>query len=183
VLFTTFRAFMSRSRRMFGMASKGGEARAGGVGGGDRVGEAGIGVRTRSLLSLRLLVSLRSGLHLHLGSSLISRLPGHALSNHSAHAFLRLLSSSPTRRQYMPPRTIRFSPAQRRHAVSSLFALTALGAVVTVTAAQLLPCPVRKHRVRFADDGSSPDAPPTMSGPPIVERRPRRWIEEKSHVA
>ncbi|KAH6915246.1 hypothetical protein BKA70DRAFT_1258433 [Coprinopsis sp. MPI-PUGE-AT-0042] len=68
---------------------------------------------------------------------------------------------------------------QRRSFVSSLFGFTFAAAVVTVSASQLLPCPARAHKHRFADSdeeaGGKFEAKEVVS----VTKRPRRWIEEK----
>ncbi|KAJ6509978.1 hypothetical protein C8R47DRAFT_964502 [Mycena vitilis] len=74
-------------------------------------------------------------------------------------------------------RALRFS--QRRQFVSSLFGLTFLGAVVTVSASNILPCPARPTKGRYADS----DVEGGISGGEEVRRvtvakRPRRWIEE-----
>jgi hypothetical protein len=72
-------------------------------------------------------------------------------------------------------RALRLTPAQRRSATTSLFAATALAAVLSVSAAAL-----PAHGGRFADA----DTPAEKAGAPrpaaatVVARRPRRWIEE-----
>ncbi|KDQ64741.1 hypothetical protein JAAARDRAFT_145829 [Jaapia argillacea MUCL 33604] len=73
-------------------------------------------------------------------------------------------------------KALRFNHHQRRNFISSLFGLTFIGAVLTVSASSVLPCPARSDRARFAD-GESGEA--YQKGRiTIVEKRPRRWIEE-----
>ncbi|KAF9484003.1 hypothetical protein BDN70DRAFT_826552 [Pholiota conissans] len=68
---------------------------------------------------------------------------------------------------------------QRRSFVSSLFGFTFLAACLTVSASNILPCPVRPDRTRFSD--SDPQAPVMQSGDVKVVKRPRRWIQEKAY--
>ncbi|KAH7918832.1 hypothetical protein BV22DRAFT_1075891 [Leucogyrophana mollusca] len=68
-------------------------------------------------------------------------------------------------------RTLRFTHQQRRTVVSSLFVLTFFASVLTVSASNILPCPVRHNRHRYADSER-------RQGAAVVEKRPRRWIEE-----
>ncbi|KAF8609295.1 hypothetical protein BDV93DRAFT_518136 [Ceratobasidium sp. AG-I] len=77
----------------------------------------------------------------------------------------------------MPARSIRFriSPTQRRSLVSSLFGLTFIGSVATVAASSVLPCPARSSRMRLADQMEAT----AESGGVVVEKRQRRWIEER----
>jgi cytochrome c oxidase assembly factor 2 len=73
-------------------------------------------------------------------------------------------------------RALRLTPAQRRSATTSLFAATALAAVLSVSAAAL-PCPA--HGGRFADaDTPAEKAGARPAAATVVARRPRRWIEE-----
>ncbi|KAF8914098.1 hypothetical protein CPB84DRAFT_1758399 [Gymnopilus junonius] len=66
---------------------------------------------------------------------------------------------------------------QRRSFVSSLFGLTFFAACLTVSASNILPCPVRPDRGRFSD---SEDEGSTVKETRVkVVKRPRRWIEEK----
>ncbi|KAI0079649.1 hypothetical protein K474DRAFT_1639092 [Panus rudis PR-1116 ss-1] len=74
------------------------------------------------------------------------------------------------------PRAFRLNPRQRRAFVSYLFALTAAASVITVSASDVLPCPARPTKARFADGGGEKMR---EGGKTIVEKRPRRWIEEK----
>lgn len=74
-------------------------------------------------------------------------------------------------------RTLHLNPRQRRTFISSLFGLTFLASVVTVSASALLPCPVPHQRYADADaDGSG--AQRMRRAVTVVEKKPRRWIEE-----
>ncbi|PFH52883.1 hypothetical protein AMATHDRAFT_138962, partial [Amanita thiersii Skay4041] len=73
----------------------------------------------------------------------------------------------------MLSKALRFT--QRRTFVSALFAITFFTSVVTVSASNLLPCPARPNKNRFADS----DEGQTLVGPVKVAKKPRRWIEEK----
>lgn len=66
---------------------------------------------------------------------------------------------------------------QRRAFVSSLFGLTFIASVITVSASNILPCPVRPNRGRFLD--SEEEGLMTSEGSVKVVKRPKRWIEEK----
>ncbi|KAF8803698.1 hypothetical protein BYT27DRAFT_7010539, partial [Phlegmacium glaucopus] len=68
--------------------------------------------------------------------------------------------------------------SQRRSIISSLFGLTFIVACLTVSASNILPCPVRPDRARFAD--SDNEAASMKDGQVKVVKRPRRWIEEKA---
>ncbi|OCH88299.1 hypothetical protein OBBRIDRAFT_795348 [Obba rivulosa] len=76
-----------------------------------------------------------------------------------------------------PARTLNFTHRQRRTFVSSLFALTFIACVVTVSASAVLPCPARTSRDRYADDGSE-EVGQSKRRVTVIEKRPRRWIEE-----
>ncbi|KAI6035199.1 hypothetical protein F5J12DRAFT_686504, partial [Pisolithus orientalis] len=70
---------------------------------------------------------------------------------------------------------LRITSQRRRTFVSALFGLTFFAAVLTVSASNILPCPVRPNRNRYADSEE------TVSGggvTGIVEKRPGRWIQE-----
>jgi cytochrome c oxidase assembly factor 2 len=75
-------------------------------------------------------------------------------------------------------RTLRLTPARRRTFVSTLFGLTALASVFTVSASNVLPCPVHPSRKRYADDESGTDGAVQPAARVVVERRPRRFIQE-----
>lgn len=77
------------------------------------------------------------------------------------------------------PRALRFN--QRRF-VSSMFGLTFITSVLTVSAAStLLPCPTQHHRARYADEGEGREriGKGTEKVQVTVVKRPSRWIEEK----
>ncbi|EGO01837.1 hypothetical protein SERLA73DRAFT_49488 [Serpula lacrymans var. lacrymans S7.3] len=78
---------------------------------------------------------------------------------------------------------LRLTHSQRRTVVSTLFSLTFFAAVLTVSASNVLPCPARAgiHRGRYADGGGDGDGAARRGGgraDVVVEKRPRRWIEE-----
>ena len=78
----------------------------------------------------------------------------------------------------MTIRMITHKLLQRRSIISSLFGLTFIATCLTVSASNILPCPVRSERARFAD--SDNETPMTKGGQVKVVKRPRRWIEEKA---
>lgn len=63
-------------------------------------------------------------------------------------------------------RLLRFNASQRRSFISSLFTATFVASVITVAASSILPCPARKNGIH-------------SDGKVMVERRQKRWIEEK----
>lgn len=71
-------------------------------------------------------------------------------------------------------RALRF--AQGRTFITSLFSITFFATVVTVSASNVLPCPVRPERRAFADTDKNP-----INGMEVVVvgRKTRKWIEEK----
>ncbi|KAJ7283825.1 hypothetical protein C8J57DRAFT_1121603 [Mycena rebaudengoi] len=72
-------------------------------------------------------------------------------------------------------RALRFT--QRRTFVSSLFGFTFFATVITVSASNILPCPARSNKGRYADSElERMDADGARSV--TVAKRPRRWIEE-----
>ncbi|KAL4241559.1 hypothetical protein ABKN59_000206 [Abortiporus biennis] len=75
-------------------------------------------------------------------------------------------------------RTLRLSPRQRRTFVSYLFGITALASIMTVSASDVLPCPALVSQGRFAE-GERGVAGDNTKGKTVIEKRPRRWIEEK----
>lgn len=77
----------------------------------------------------------------------------------------------------MPFRTLRFT--QRRSLVTSLFGVTFIATVATVSASTFLPCPVRTQKGRYMDVEKQENV--HSAGVPIVvvAGRPKRWIEEK----
>ncbi|KZT12979.1 uncharacterized protein LAESUDRAFT_605820, partial [Laetiporus sulphureus 93-53] len=68
------------------------------------------------------------------------------------------------------------NPRQRRTVVSMLFGLTAFASIVTVSASNVLSCPAH-DRERFAD-GVAQEGMKGRRAVTVVEKRPRRWIEE-----
>ena len=79
-------------------------------------------------------------------------------------------------------RALHMNHRQRRTFISSLFGLTFLASVVTVSASAILPCPA--HRGRYADGEAPRTAELSMAGrrAVVVEKKPRRWIEETRPV-
>lgn len=78
-------------------------------------------------------------------------------------------------------RALQLNHRQRRTFISSLFGLTFLATVLTVSASTILPCPV--DRGRYADtDGRANAALNGGRRDVLVEKRPRRWIEETRPV-
>ncbi|KAI9001205.1 hypothetical protein BD414DRAFT_473951 [Trametes punicea] len=80
-------------------------------------------------------------------------------------------------------RALHLNHRQRRTFISSLFGLTFLASVVTVSASALLPCPA--DRGRYADGAEAQGAAAVLSGrrgSVVVEKKPRRWIEETRPV-
>lgn len=73
----------------------------------------------------------------------------------------------------------RFTNRNRRSLTTSLFGLTFVASIITVSASAVLPCPVRPGRARFADNGEQIGEGEGRGYSTVVEKRPRRWIEEK----
>jgi cytochrome c oxidase assembly factor 2 len=73
-------------------------------------------------------------------------------------------------------RVIRFT--QRRTFMSSLFGFTFFATVLTVSASNILPCPARPQRGRFADGDSEGTWKHAGNGRVTVSKRPRKWIKE-----
>ncbi|KAH7887922.1 hypothetical protein F5I97DRAFT_1805924 [Phlebopus sp. FC_14] len=71
----------------------------------------------------------------------------------------------------------RVTHQRRRTFVSTLFGLTFFASVLTVSASNVLPCPIRPDRGRYADTEGGPEGAGTTA---VVEKRPRRWIQEKT---
>ncbi|KAK7695685.1 hypothetical protein QCA50_000321 [Cerrena zonata] len=76
-------------------------------------------------------------------------------------------------------RALRFTPRQRRAFVSYLFGATAFASILTVSASDVLPCPAHVTRARFADSEEDGRVMKERRQT-VVEKRPRRWIEEKN---
>lgn len=73
-------------------------------------------------------------------------------------------------------RALNLTHRQRRTFLSTLFTLTAVVSVLTVAGSDVLPCPARSSTKRFAEEGEEQERVPR--GRAVVEKRPRRWIEE-----
>ena len=75
------------------------------------------------------------------------------------------------------PSILRITHRQRRTFVSALFGLTFFASALTVSASNVLPCPVRPDRNHHADGERE-----TRGGgsPAVVVKRPRRWIRERN---
>ncbi|KIY49533.1 hypothetical protein FISHEDRAFT_7885, partial [Fistulina hepatica ATCC 64428] len=71
---------------------------------------------------------------------------------------------------------LRFTTRRRRAFVSTLFSVTFCAAVLTVSASNILPCPVRPERALHADDE---DENFPSNSRVTITRRPSRWIQEK----
>lgn len=77
----------------------------------------------------------------------------------------------------MPPyRALRFT--HRRAFVSSLFGVTFFATVLTVSASNILPCPARPNKSRFADSELEGGSLVGAGRRVTITKRPRRWIEE-----
>ncbi|KAJ7638653.1 hypothetical protein FB45DRAFT_903469 [Roridomyces roridus] len=70
-----------------------------------------------------------------------------------------------------------FRFTQQRRFVSSLFGLTFVATVVTVSASNILPCPALPKKGRYADTDTAGGAPEGVTVT-VAKRPPRRWIEE-----
>ncbi|KIM68727.1 hypothetical protein SCLCIDRAFT_105265 [Scleroderma citrinum Foug A] len=68
------------------------------------------------------------------------------------------------------PRVVRITPQRRRALVSTLFGLTFFASVLTVSASNVLPCPVRRDRNLHAES----------EGVITGEKKSRRWIQERT---
>ncbi|KAG2369983.1 hypothetical protein BDR07DRAFT_1322608 [Suillus spraguei] len=74
-------------------------------------------------------------------------------------------------------KSFRLTYQQRRTLVSTLFGLTFFASVLTVSASNVLPCPVRPDRSRYSDTERKAGG---KRPAPVVEKMPRRWIQERS---
>ncbi|KAG1715923.1 hypothetical protein ID866_1212 [Astraeus odoratus] len=74
-------------------------------------------------------------------------------------------------------KALRITPQRRRTFISTLFGLTFFASVLTVSASNVLPCPVRPDRNRYAD---SEEGNRGKHAPTTIEKRPRRWIQERT---
>ena len=75
-------------------------------------------------------------------------------------------------------RVLQLNHRQRRTFISSLFGFTFLASVVTVSASAFLPCPVNHNR--YAE--GEMEGLRGRGGVTVVEKKPRRWIEETRPV-
>lgn len=75
------------------------------------------------------------------------------------------------------PGILRMTHQQRRTIISALFGLTFFASVLTVSASNVLPCPVRPDRNYHADSGPKARGGGSLA---VVEKRPRRWIQERT---
>ncbi|KAF8138172.1 hypothetical protein EV363DRAFT_1313336 [Boletus edulis] len=73
--------------------------------------------------------------------------------------------------------SLRMSHQQRRTFISTLFGLTFFASVLTVSASNVLPCPIRPDRNYHADSERKARG---GGSPAVVEKRPRRWIQERA---
>ncbi|KIM27603.1 hypothetical protein M408DRAFT_330031 [Serendipita vermifera MAFF 305830] len=73
----------------------------------------------------------------------------------------------------------RLTNRNRRTIVTALFGLTFLASVATVSASDVLPCPVRPSRHSFADSGEPSDEQALPSQITRMSRPRHRWIEER----
>ncbi|KAI0278345.1 hypothetical protein BGY98DRAFT_877961, partial [Russula aff. rugulosa BPL654] len=78
------------------------------------------------------------------------------------------------------PHPFRLTTRRARSLKSSLFGLTFFACVLTVSASNMFPCPAHPHRSRFADDGNNTGdhRPSNRRRAIVIEKRPKRWIEE-----
>ncbi|KAJ7507588.1 hypothetical protein B0H11DRAFT_1967816 [Mycena galericulata] len=99
-------------------------------------------------------------------------------SSHPSRLLGRDLSDLGCSYAYNPTmnRALRFT--QQRRFVSSLFGFTFLAAVVTVSASNILPCPARPKKGRYADSEIEGGIGEEGARRVTVAKRPRRWIEE-----
>ncbi|KAI0829457.1 hypothetical protein BC628DRAFT_1337406 [Trametes gibbosa] len=75
-------------------------------------------------------------------------------------------------------RALHLNHRQRRTFISSLFGLTFLASVLTVSASAILPCPADRGRYADGGPGAALEKGAIAQRAVVVERRPRRWIEE-----
>ncbi|KAF8325277.1 uncharacterized protein EI90DRAFT_3073687 [Cantharellus anzutake] len=84
-------------------------------------------------------------------------------------------------------RLLRITPSARRSAISSLFALTFIGSILTVSASSILPCPARpSDRSYLTESGDGHDVKRSKRGSLqseeeiiVMSRKSHHWIEEK----
>ncbi|KAI9453101.1 hypothetical protein BJY52DRAFT_866395 [Lactarius psammicola] len=71
----------------------------------------------------------------------------------------------------------RLTSRRARSLTSSLFGVTFLACLLTVSASNVLPCPAHPQRGRFADGDE--EGGPQNRRATVTEKRPKRWIEER----
>ncbi|KAI0092778.1 hypothetical protein BDY19DRAFT_883457 [Irpex rosettiformis] len=81
-------------------------------------------------------------------------------------------------------RALQLTTRNRRKALTYIFCATAFASVLTVAGSEVLPCPARPGgKSRHADDSEViGDIARGTTGSTVVEKRPRRWIEESRPV-
>ncbi|KAI0265315.1 hypothetical protein BC834DRAFT_825003 [Gloeopeniophorella convolvens] len=72
---------------------------------------------------------------------------------------------------------LRLTSRRARSVTSYLFGATFFACILAVSASDILPCPAHLQRGRFADGES--EGPHPSNRRVTVEKRPRRWIEER----
>lgn len=71
----------------------------------------------------------------------------------------------------------RLTSRRARSLTSSLFGVTFVACLLTVSASNVLPCPARPQRGRFADGDEGVESQHRRVA--VTEKRPKRWIEER----
>ena len=82
----------------------------------------------------------------------------------------------------------RFTPSARRSAISSLFALTFISSILTVSASSILPCPARpagRDYLNEAEEGrgvksARRESQRSEEDVIVLSRKSHHWIEEKT---
>ena len=70
----------------------------------------------------------------------------------------------------------RLTSRRARSLTSSLFGVTFLACLLTVSASNVLPCPAHPQRGRFADGDEGVE--PQHRRVAVIEKKLKRWIEE-----
>lgn len=77
-------------------------------------------------------------------------------------------------------RTLYLTTRTRRKALTYIFGATAFASVLTVAASDVLPCPVKPNKGRYAEGKDGEEVGRSLATGAVIERRPvRRWIEER----
>ena len=71
----------------------------------------------------------------------------------------------------------RLTSRRARSLTSSLFGVTFLARLLTVSASHVLPCPAHTQRGRFADSDEGVESQRQRAA--VTEKKPKRWIEER----